>query len=95
MKYHEKNSRWNFPHYFYKKESHLDSNEMMQQIFIDTSFFAGHPRSNSQEMKEKQLNWLRKVLAEGKDKYKWRFVYGHHVMYNSNQKLKILKSIQY
>jgi hypothetical protein len=62
----------------------------MQQIFIDTSIFNDSDRKIrphlASQSKQKQLDWLNQVLKEGKDKYRWRFVYGHHVMYNSKFK---------
>eukprot|EP01080_Neovahlkampfia_damariscottae_P007390 gene7390-11712_t len=95
--YHLKNPNWNLPHYYYTKEYYLDSGEQMQQIFIDTSFFNTDERDFHpvmKGMKEKQLNWLKEILEEGKDIYKWRFVYGHHVIFYHNWGVKHMKELE-
>jgi predicted lactoylglutathione lyase len=95
MDYHKINPNWNFPNYYYTKEYFLDSGEKMQQIFIDTTFFDESGRKKlphlAAQSKQKQLDWLKQVLEEGKEKYRWRFVYGHHVMYNSNFKDMVIQ----
>eukprot|EP01080_Neovahlkampfia_damariscottae_P002898 gene2898-4741_t len=80
------NPHWHMPFYYYTKESYLKSGERFQQIFIDTTRFdpeyqVEYPHVAKLSTKE-VIDWLRNVLEAGQHTYRWRFVYGHHVMYS-------------
>jgi tartrate-resistant acid phosphatase type 5 len=86
IEYHKFNKKWNMPHYFYTKEIFLKSGERIQQIFIDTTRFdldyrIEYPHVARQSLEE-MINWLSDVLQTGSEMFKWRFVYGHHVIYS-------------
>ena len=86
IEYSKINPRWHLPFYYYTKESYLKSGERFQQIFIDTTRFdpeyqQEYPHIAKLSTKE-VINWLRNVLQVGQHTFRWRFVYGHHVMYS-------------
>eukprot|EP01080_Neovahlkampfia_damariscottae_P001611 gene1611-12736_t len=80
------NSKWVMPDLFWKKELLLDGKHKVQMIFLDTTRFNNDHRRDypnvAKESKQELVNWLKKVLEEGEGKYRWRFAYGHHIMYS-------------
>lgn len=87
IEYSKINDKWNLPAKWWTKEFRLDDNNEIQYIFLDTSPYSELERQRNPQVRgedsKAQTQWFKGVLEAGKNRFKWRFVIGHHPFYSS------------
>ncbi|MFN8357558.1 MAG: tartrate-resistant acid phosphatase type 5 family protein [Spirosomataceae bacterium] len=79
--------RWRMPARYYTIRQQIDDNTAVRLVFLDTNPFVKKYVTHAEEYADvarqdtqKQLEWLKKVLATSKEQ--WKIVIGHHPVYS-------------